>query len=140
VHQPRAPYLVLVAGPDSTAVKERLSELGYTEDKNLIFDHRSAEGQSVRLPQLAAELVRTNPDVIVAGIETLTAQTLQAATASIPIVFVSVGDPIGAGLVKSRNRPDANVTGVTSQAREVTSKRLQILGDLIPNTRCAASS
>jgi len=134
----RVAYLALLAGPDSTAVKERLSELGYTEGKNLIFDHRSAEGQSVRLPQLAAEFVRTNPDVIVAGFGTLTAKTLQAATASIPIVFVSVGDPIGAGLVKSLNRPGANVTGVTSQAREVSSKRLQILVDLVPNTRIIA--
>jgi putative ABC transport system substrate-binding protein len=134
----RVAYLALLAGPDSTTVKERLSELGYTEGKNLIFDYRSAEGQTVRLPQLAAELVRTNPDVIVAGIGTLTAQTLQAATASIPVVFVSVGDPIGAGLVKSLNRPGANVTGVTSQAREVSSKRLQILVDLIPNTRIIA--
>src|SRR5262245_47469468 len=134
----RVAYLALLAGPDSTAVKERLSELGYTEGKNLIFDHRSAEGQSVRLPQLAAEFVRTNPDVIVAGFGTLTAQTLRAATASIPIVFVSVGDPIGAGLVKSLNRPGANVTGVTSQAREVTRKRLQILADLVPNTRIIA--
>ena len=134
----RVAYLALLAGPDSTAVKERLDELGYTEGKNLIFDHRSAEGQSVRLPQLAAEFVRTNPDVIVAGFGTLTAQTLQAATASIPIVFVSVGDPIGAGLVKSLNRPGANVTGVTSQAREVSSKRLQILVDLVPNTRIIA--
>jgi len=134
----RVAYLALLAGPDSTAVKERLSELGYTEGKNLIFDHRSAEGQSVRLPQLAAEFVRTNPDVIVAGFGTLTAQRLRAATASIPIVFVSVGDPIGAGLVKSLNRPGANVTGVTSQAREVSSKRLQILVDLVPNTRIIA--
>jgi putative ABC transport system substrate-binding protein len=134
----RVAYLALFAGPDSTAVKERLSELGYTEGKNLIFDHRSAEGQSVRLPQLAAEFVRTNPDAIVAGFGTLTAQTLQAATASIPIVFVSVGDPIGAGLVKSLNRPGANVTGVTSQAREISSKRLQILVDLVPNTRIIA--
>jgi len=134
----RVAYLALLAGPDSTAVKERLSELGYTEGKNLIFDHRSAEGQSVRLLQLAAEFVRTNPDVIVAGFGTLTAKTLQAATASIPIVFVSVGDPIGAGLVKSLNRPGANVTGVTSQAREVSSKRLQILVDLVPNTRIIA--
>ena len=134
----RVAYLALLAGPDSTAVKERLSELGYTEGKNLIFDHRSAEGQSVRLPQLAAEFVRTNPDVIVAGFGTLTAKTLQAATASIPIVFVSVGDPIGAGLVKSLNRPGANVTGVTSQAREISSKRLQILVDLVPNTRIIA--
>jgi putative tryptophan/tyrosine transport system substrate-binding protein len=134
----RVGYLALVDGPDSTVVKERLGELGYAEGKNLIFDYRSAEGRSVRLPQLAAELVRTGPDVIAAGTGTLTAKTLQAATASIPIVFVSAGDPLGAGLVNSLNRPGANITGVSSQAGEVSSKRLQILGDLIPNTRLIA--
>jgi putative tryptophan/tyrosine transport system substrate-binding protein len=134
----RVGYLALVAGPDSTVIKERLSELGYAEGKNLIFDFLSAEGRSVRLPELAAELVRTGPEVIVAGTGTLTAKTLQAATASIPIVFVTVGDPLGAGLVNSLNRPGANITGVTSQAGEVSSKRLQILVDLIPNTRIIA--
>jgi putative tryptophan/tyrosine transport system substrate-binding protein len=99
----RVAYLALLAGLDSAVVQQQLQELGYTEG-NLIFDYRSAEGHSERLPELAAELVRTKPDVLIAGFGTLTAKAAQAATASIPIVFVSVGDPIGAGIVNSLNR------------------------------------
>jgi putative ABC transport system substrate-binding protein len=131
-------YLALLAGRDSLVVKQRLDELGYTEGKNLIFDFRSAEGRSERLPQLAAELVRTSPDVIVAGFGTLAAQAAQAATATTPIVFVSVGDPIGAGIVKSLNRPGANVTGITPQGTEIGGKRLQLLEELIPGIRILA--
>jgi putative ABC transport system substrate-binding protein len=97
----RVAYLALLPGPDAVIVKGRLAELGYIEGKNLIFDLRSAEGLPERLPDLASELVRTNPDVIVAGFGTLTAKSAQAATTTIPIVFSSVGDPIGAGIVQS---------------------------------------
>jgi ABC-type uncharacterized transport system substrate-binding protein len=88
---------------------------------------------------LAADFVRANPDVLVAGFGTLAAQAAKAATTTIPIVFTSVGDPTGAGLVASLNRPGANVTGVTSQASDLVGKRLQILNDLIPaskSSRC----
>jgi len=134
----RIAYLALLAGPDSMIVKQRLGELGYSEGKNLIFDYRSAEGQSERLPALAAEFVRTNPDVIVAGFGTLTAKAAQAATATIPIVFTTVGDPIGSGLVASLHRPGANVTGLSGQAREIVGKRLQILEELVPGIRIVA--
>ena len=125
-------YLALVSGEDSNVVLQRLRELGYNEGQNLRFEHRSADGRAERLPQLAAELVRTGPDVLIAGFGTLAAQAAQAATTIIPVVFTSVGDPIGAGLVASLNRPGANVTGVTSQASDVVGKRLQILEELIP--------
>ena len=105
----RVAYLVLLGDQDALIVKQRLDELGYTEGKNLIFDFRSADGQLERLPQLAAEFVKTNPDVIVTGFGTETAKAAQASTATIPIVFTSVGDPIGAGIVKSLNRPGANI-------------------------------
>jgi putative ABC transport system substrate-binding protein len=82
-------------------VKQRLNELGYSEGKNLTFDYRSAEGQLERLPQLAAESVATNPDVIVTGFGTETAKAAQVATTTIPIVFTSAGDPIIAGIVNS---------------------------------------
>ena len=75
----------------------------------MIFDYRSAEGQLERLPQLAAEFVATNPDVIVTGFGTETAKAAQAASTTIPIVFTSAGDPVGAGIVKSLNRPGANM-------------------------------
>jgi putative ABC transport system substrate-binding protein len=133
----RVAYLALVAGQDSAVIKQRLGELGYVEGKNLVFDFRSADGQSDRLPQLAAESVRANPDVIIAGFGTLTVKAAQAATATIPIVFASVGDPIGAGIVAGLSRPGANITGVTPQGTEI-GKRLQILQELVPGARIAA--
>jgi putative ABC transport system substrate-binding protein len=134
----RVAFLALVGDEDAVIVKQRLGELGYTEGKNLNFEYRSAEGQLERLPQLAVDFVKTNPDVIVAGFGTAPAQAAQAATASIPIVFTSVGDPIGTGIVKSLSRPGANITGLNSQAAEINGKRLQILEDLAPGTRDVA--
>ena len=84
---------------------ERLHELGYVEGKNMTFTYFSAEDHPERLPQLAAELVRANPDVLIAGFGTLAAKAARAATTSIPIVITSVGDPIGAGLITSLSRP-----------------------------------
>src|SRR5262245_63051422 len=86
----RVAYLALAGDQDTVIVRHRLADLGYAEGKNLIFDFRSAEGHQERLPQLAADLVKTNPDVIVAGFGTATAKAAQAATASIPVVFTSV--------------------------------------------------
>src|SRR5215813_4900342 len=128
----RVAYLALAGDQDAVIVRHRLAELGYAEGKNLIFDFRSAEGRLERLPQLAADLVKTNPDLIVAGFGTATAKAAQAATASIPVVFTSVGDPIGSGIVKSLNRPGANITGLHAQAAEIGGKRLQILEELSP--------
>ena len=106
----RVAYLALIGGEALAVVKQRLQELGYSEGGNLIFDYRSADGQSERLPQLAAEFVRANPDVLIAGPGTLTVKAAQAATATIPIVFASVGDPIGAG-----RESDAAVSGGLGQ-------------------------
>jgi putative tryptophan/tyrosine transport system substrate-binding protein len=119
----RVSYLALAGDQGVVIVKHRLADLGYAEGKNLILDVRSAEGHQERLPQLAADLVKTNPDVIVAGFGTATAKAAQSATASIPVVFTSVGDPIGSGIVKSLNRPGANITGLHAQATEIVGKR-----------------
>jgi putative tryptophan/tyrosine transport system substrate-binding protein len=134
----RVAYLALLGEQDAGIVKQRLNELGYTEGKNLNFDFRSAGGQLDRLPQLATELVKTSPDVIVTGFGTATAKAAQAATATIPVVFTAVGDPIGAGIVKSLNRPGANLTGIHSQAADINGKRLQILEDIAPGIRTIA--
>jgi len=134
----RVAYLGLLGDQDAVIIKQRLDELGYTEGRNLIFDFRSAEGKPERLPQLAAEFVKTNPDVIVAGFGTLPAKAAQSATATVPVVFTSVGDPIGAGIVKSLNRPGANMTGLGSQTAEISGKRLQILDELAPGIRSIA--
>jgi putative tryptophan/tyrosine transport system substrate-binding protein len=134
----RVAYLALAGDQDAMIVKHRLDELAYHEGRNLIFDFRSADGDQSRLPRLAAELVATHPDVIVAGFGTAPAKAAQAATATIPVVFTSVGDPIGSGIVRSLNRPGANITGLHAQAAEIGGKRLQILQELSPDMRIVA--
>ena len=137
----RVSYLALLSGEDATLAKpflQRLQELGYGEGKNMMLEYRSAEGRPERLAQLAAELTQANPDVLVTGFGTLAAKAAAAATKSIPIVFTSVGDPVGAGLVASLARPGANVTGVSAQANDIAAKRLQILEDLVPGKQIIA--
>jgi hypothetical protein len=104
----------------------------------LIFDFRSAEGHLEHLPQLALDFVESNPNVIVTGFGTATAKAAQAATTSIPVVFTSVGDPIGSGIIRSLNRPGANITGLHVQGAEISGKRLQILEELSPGIRIVA--
>jgi putative ABC transport system substrate-binding protein len=130
----RIGYLALIPGEDKTLMKallERLNELGYREGANMAFDYRSAEGNPERLAPLAAELVRAKPDVLIAGFGTLAAQAAKAATTTIPVVFTTVGDPLGAGLIASLGRPGGNVTGLTDQARDVQGKRLQLLLEMV---------
>jgi putative ABC transport system substrate-binding protein len=134
----RIAYLAIVPGQDSTIVAQRLHELGYRQGENLEFTYRSADGRPELLGSLAAELVNIRPDVLVAGFGTLPARAAKAATSKIPIVFASVGDPVGAGLINSLSRPGGNVTGVTSEASDVVGKRLQVLDDLVPGKRTVA--
>jgi putative ABC transport system substrate-binding protein len=135
----RVGYLALLRDEDKTLLRpfsQRLQELGYT--KNLTLDYRSADGAPERLPQLAAELMRAKPDVLVAGFGTVAAKAAAAATKTVPVVFSSVGDPVGSGLVVSLSRPTANVTGLSGQATETSAKQLQILEDLVPGKRTVA--
>jgi putative tryptophan/tyrosine transport system substrate-binding protein len=137
----RLGYLALLPGEDKTLAKpllQRLQELGYREGVNMILDYRSADGRAERLPQLAAELVRASPDLLIAGFGTLAPKAAIAATSSIPIVFTSVGDPVGAGLIASLSKPGANATGLSAQASDITAKRLQLLEDLIPEKKLIA--
>ena len=113
----RVAYLALTPGENTTQMKtltQRLKELGYVEGKDITIDYRSADGRSEQLSALAGELVRGKPDVLVAGLGTLTARAAKAATGNIPIVFTSVGDPLGAHLVQNLARPDGDVTGLAS--------------------------
>ena len=137
----RIAYLALLPGERTTLAKlflERLRDFGYDEGKNMLFEYRSAEGRAERVPELAAELVHDNPDVLVAGFGTVAAKAARAATSRIPIVFTGVGDPVGAGLVASLNRPGANITGMSAQAAELSAKRLQLLNDLVPGKKLFA--
>jgi putative ABC transport system substrate-binding protein len=130
----RISFLALTPGEDRTLMQalERLHELGYREGTSMTFKYRSAEGHPERLAPLAMELVQDKPDVLVAGFGTLAAQAAKAATTTIPVVFTTVGDPLGAGIIASLARPGGNVTGLTDQARDVQGKRLQLLQELIP--------
>jgi putative ABC transport system substrate-binding protein len=129
----RVCFLALTPGEDTTMqpLLERLHELGYGEGKNMAFEYRSAEGHPERLSQMAGELVRGRPDVLIAGFGTLAAQAAKAATMTIPIVFTTVGDPVGAGLVSSLGRPGGNVTGL-SGVTAIGGKHLQLLKELGP--------
>jgi putative ABC transport system substrate-binding protein len=134
----RVAYLALAGTDDSTFIKERFKELGYKEGENLIFDLRSAHGQLETLGELASELVKNNPDVIITGFGTATAKAAQVATRTIPVVFSNVGDPIGSGVVQSLSRPGANVTGLAGQAAELSGKRLELLGQFVPDIHTVA--
>src|SRR5262245_13181779 len=131
----RVGFLALLPGEDAVlmkALKERLHELGYIDGRNMIFEYRAAEGRQDRLGELAAELAQGRPDVLIAGAGTLAPLALKRATTTIPIVFASVGDPVGAGVVTSLSRAGGNVTGITGQSADLGGKRLQLLRELVP--------
>jgi putative tryptophan/tyrosine transport system substrate-binding protein len=120
------------------ACRQGLREAGYTEGRNITLEPRWAEARHERLPALAAELVGLNVDVIVAA-ATPASQAAKAATSTLPIVIVAVGDPVKAGLVASLARPGGNVTGLSLLTPELSGKRLQLLTDLVPGlSRVAA--
>ena len=109
-----------------------LRDHGWVVGKNLIIDSRYAEGHDERLPGLAAELVALKPDLLV-GIAPQAALALKSATATIPIVFVAVFDPVALGLVQSLSRPGGNVTGLATYAPgDFLAKRIEIFRELIP--------
>ena len=120
------------------AFLQGLHELGYTEGQNLAIERRYADGSSDRLRELAAELVRRKPDIIVA-FSTTAARPAKQATGTIPIVAVAMADPVADELVASLARPGGNVTGTTFLGPELVAKRLQLLREVIPGlSRVAA--
>jgi putative tryptophan/tyrosine transport system substrate-binding protein len=114
-----------------TELRQGLRDLGYAEGHNLVIECRAAPGKAERIPDLAAELVRLNVDVIVAE-GTPAALAAKQATRTIPIVMVYVGDPVASGLVDSLGRPGGNVTGSTMLAPEIVRKTLQLLKEVSP--------
>jgi putative tryptophan/tyrosine transport system substrate-binding protein len=118
---------------DSTidAFRQGLRDLGYVEGKNIVIEYRYAEGNLNRLPDLAAEMVRLKPDVIVVG-STRFAEAAKQASSTIPIVVGGGGDIVGAGLAASLARPGGNVTGSTSISPDLSGKRLELLKEVVP--------
>lgn len=106
--------------------RARLQELGLVEGKDVVYEARYAHGASERLPALAAELVALKPDIF-ATASTPAAIAVKKATASIPIVFMGAGAPVGSGLVASLARPDGNATGTSILTTEMVSKQFELL-------------
>jgi len=135
----RVVYLSLGLPPPQSSPRHRntegfyqgLREVGYIEGKNLVIEYRYAKGDSKRLPELAAEVVSSNVDLIVAT-STPTIKAATRATTTIPIVIHSVGDPVSADFIRALARPGGNITGVTGVVPALSGKLLQVLVDAVP--------
>jgi putative tryptophan/tyrosine transport system substrate-binding protein len=124
---------VLWPNPPATFefVREVLRERGYVEGKDIVFDYRWAQDRLDRLPELAAELVASKVDVIVALAPPATVAARKA-TQTIPIVFVAIGDPLTSGLVANMARPGGNLTGTTRMLTEMSVKHVEFIKQAIP--------
>src|SRR5262249_27380954 len=136
--QPAMPAIGFLGGssltdrrPLLTAFRQALTEAGFVEGQNVAIEYRWAEGQYDHLPALAAELVRRQVALVVAG-DGPSALAAKAATTTIPIVFNTGIDPVQVGLVTSLSRPGGNLTGVNMIAGPLPAKQLGLLHDLVP--------
>jgi ABC-type uncharacterized transport system substrate-binding protein len=142
--QPAMPVIGLLSSvtarqwaPFIAAFLQGLNEVGFVEGQNVATEQRWAEGQYDRLPAMAADLIQRRVAVI-AALTTPAAVAAKAATATIPIVFTTIGDPVQIGLVTSLSRPGGNITGVTYLNVEVAPKLLELLHEVIPTATMAA--
>jgi putative tryptophan/tyrosine transport system substrate-binding protein len=116
------------------AFVQRLRELGWIDGHTIAIEYRWAEGRLERFAQIAAEFVRLKVDLIFTH-GTAPALAAKQATSFIPIVFAAMADPIGNGLVASLARPGGNLTGLSNQAADLTSKRIELLREVVPGLR-----
>jgi len=130
----RIGYLSIASGPSprTEALRQGLRELGYIEGKNITIEYRFAQEKADRLRGLATELVNLKVDLIVTGGPTAT-RAAQQATRTLPVVMAWGGDPVEARFVASLAQPGSNITGLTSMATELGSKRLGLLKEAVPH-------
>jgi ABC-type uncharacterized transport system substrate-binding protein len=127
--------LLHIATPDVYSLagfRQGLKEAGYLEGDNVAVEYRWAGNDTVRLPELANDLVHRHVDVIVALASALAARAVKTATTTIPIVFGFGSDPVESGIVSSLNRPSGNVTGVSSLSGELGGKQVSLLHQMLP--------
>ena len=115
----------------TAAFVQRLRELGWIEGRTITIDYRWAEGRLERGPEIFAEFIRLNVDVIVTNSTALAVAAKQSTTV-IPIVFATAGDPVGNGIVASLARPGGNVTGLSVESVDVAGKRIELLREVVP--------
>ena len=128
---PRIGWIDIDGSEPRRAFLSGLRERGYIEGQSVIIEYRSAKGRYERLSQIAAELLRLKPDVIVTGGNDAT-DAAKKATTTIPIVFATYGDPVGDSIVASLARPGGNMTGLSFLSVELSGKRLELLRDAFP--------
>jgi putative tryptophan/tyrosine transport system substrate-binding protein len=119
--------------PWTAAFVQRLHELGWIDGRTVAIQYRWAEGRAERSAEMAAELVRLKVDVLVTGGNA--ALAAKQASSVVPIVFALVDDPVATGLVASLARPGGNITGLSIQATDLASKRLELLREVVPDLR-----
>jgi putative tryptophan/tyrosine transport system substrate-binding protein len=130
---PRIGFISSIAGdsPMFNAFRSGLSDLGYLEGKNILIEHRYAEGRLDRMPTFVHEFVQQKVDLIVAA-NNVAIRTAQKATKTIPIVILTSIDPVEAGYVESFAHPGGNITGFTHLSRDLSAKRVELLKELLP--------
>ena len=132
--QPIVGWLSLVSPEGSPALpffQQGLADLGYVDGRNVKFEYRWARYHAELFPSLAADLVQVGVSVIAAVSGAPSARAAEAATTTIPIVFITPGDPVQQGLVTSLNRPSGNVTGLTMTNTSLTRKQIEIVNELL---------
>ena len=137
-HLPRRIAVLLVGFSSQSrevqALREGLRDAGYTEGRDVALEWHAAEGDYARVPSLVADIMRSNPDVVVVD-STLAVSAMKRATSTIPIVIAVAADPVGSGLVSSLARPGGNVTGLSMMMTDLVTKRLQLIHEFFPRLK-----